>query len=585
MALDGAMLGLIGKEIKDRALNAKVEKIHQPSREELVIVLRGREGSMRLLVSARANSPRVHFTDCFIENPAQPPMLCMLLRKKLGGARLIDVRQNGSDRILMIDFDAVDELGDRQILTLFVEIMGRYSNAVLTAQDGTIIDAVKRVDISMSSVRPIIPGMKYAFPPPQEKSDINIEGVENAYQRIISDNSRRLDRAVLAEVMGISPIVAREIAFCASGSVDFEVGRMTVSHENNLLNSLENLKSRMNGENICPVMISDESGKPVDITFFMPEQYGCGIKVDSFDSFSELLDTLYSVRDSRERMRVREKSILQTLSSSCERISKKLAIQRAELEKAQDREELRKLGDLITANIYRLKKGDTVCDMIDYETGLEVTVTLDPRLTPSQNAQKYYKEYNKSKTAEHHLTGLIADGEAELIYLNSALDSLARATTVRELAEIREELEDGGYIRKQGGKSRRPAALPPIRYMSDDGFVILVGRNNKQNDRLTLKEASKKDLWLHVTKRPGSHVIIESQGKEIPPATIEQAAILAVYHSSARDSGLTAVDFTFVRYVSKPQGSKPGMVIYTDQTTIFVRPDVRLAERLLIKEV
>lgn len=584
MALDGAMLGIIGNEIKSRALGAKIDKIHQPSREELVFVLRGKEGQMRLLVSARANSPRVHFTESVIENPAQPPMLCMLLRKKLGGARLSDVRQYGSDRILMIDFDTVDELGDRQILTLYIEIMGRYSNAILASQDGTVIDAVKRVDLSMSSVRPIIPGMKYVFPPAQEKSDIISNDIDEAFEKIISDNRRRLDKAILSEIMGISPIVAREVSFGATGSSEFEVGDMTPSHEKKLYESLRKLRKNMLGESVCPVMVSDESGKPIDITFFYPNQYGEGINISSYDSFSQLLDTLYSVRDLRERMRVKEKAVLQTLTVLSERISKKLSIQKAELKKAENREDLRNMGDLITANIYRLKKGDTVSDLIDYTTGETVTVTLDPRLTPAQNAQKYYKEYTKAKTAEQYLTQLIADGEAELVYINSTLDSLERASSVRELAEIREELEDGGYIKRQNAKMKRPAALPALRYMSNDGFTILVGRNNKQNDRLTLKESSKKDLWLHVTKRPGSHVIIQSQGKEIPPATIEQAAILAVYHSSARESGLTAVDFTFVKNVSKPQGSKPGMVIYTNQTTVFVRPDAQLAERLAVKE-
>lgn len=597
MALDGVMLGLIGKEIKERALGARVDKIHQPSREELVFVLRTREGTLRLLVSAGANHPRVHFTESFIENPAQPPMLCMLFRKKLGSARLCDVRQYGSDRVLMLDFEAVDELGDRQILTLYVEIMGRCSNAILTSQDGRVIDSVKRVDLSMSSVRPVIPGVEYMLPPQQDKIDLRSGGdeigsdgigsdeigddmIDAAMSKVLSAGEIRLDKAILSAVMGISPIVSREIAYCVSGGCDSFVSELGGSERDALRGQLTQLRAVMADGGATPVMVSDKSGKPVDITFFVPNQYGTGADIKSFESFSALLDNLYSVKDQYERMRVKEKGLIQTLTSSCERIAKKLAIQKIELERAENREGLRKLGDLITANIYRLKKGDTVCDLTDYETGEDVTVTLDPRLTPPQNAQKYYKEYAKMKTAEQHLVKLIAAGEKELAYLNSTLDVLSRAATVRELAEIREELEEGGYIRKQNSKAKKPAALPPIKYISDDGFTILVGRNNKQNDRLTLKDSMKRDIWLHVSKQPGSHVIIVSDGREIPSSTIEQAAIIAAYHSSARDAGLTAVDFTLVRHVSKPQGSKPGMVIYTDQTTVFVRPAPELAKRL-----
>lgn len=582
MALDGVMLGLIGKEIKERALGARVDKIHQPSREELVFVLRTREGTLRLLVSAGANHPRVHFTESFIENPAQPPMLCMLFRKKLGSARLCDVRQYGSDRVLMLDFEAVDELGDRQILTLYVEIMGRCSNAILTSQDGRVIDSVKRVDLSMSSVRPVIPGVEYMLPPQQDKIDLRsgADEIDAAVSKVLSVGEARLDKAILSAVMGISPIVSREIAYRVSGGCDSFVSELGDRERDALRGQLTQLRSVMSDGGATPVMVSDKSGKPVDITFFVPNQYGSGADIKSYESFSALLDNLYSVKDQYERMRVKEKGLIQTLTSSCERIAKKLAIQKIELERAENREGLRKLGDLITANIYRLKKGDTVCDLTDYETGENVTVTLDPRLTPPQNAQKYYKEYAKMKTAEQHLVKLIADGEKELAYLNSTLDVLSRAATVRELAEIREELEEGGYIRKQNSKAKKPAALPPIKYVSDDGFTILVGRNNKQNDRLTLKDSMKRDIWLHVSKQPGSHVIIVSDGREIPPSTIEQAAIIAAYHSSARDAGLTAVDFTLVRHVSKPQGSKPGMVIYTDQTTVFVRPDPELAKRL-----
>lgn len=580
MALDGVMLGLIADEIRESVLLSKVDKVHQPTRDEIILVMRGAGGVHRLLISVKASGPRIQLTEYAVENPAQPPMLCMLLRKKLGGGRLCDVRQIGSDRVLMLDFDCVNELGDREKLTLSVEIMGRCSNAVLINERGVILEAMKRVDCTMSSQRLILPGMQYELPPAQDKLDIKTADPEEACRAITDKKGERLDKAVLSCVQGVSPVVCREIAYRATRATDTPVDELTGEMTERLGFFLRRLAETARGEGCAATMITDATGRPIDMTFMRVEQYGDKAVTKEYPGFSRMLDDFYHQRDTVDRMRIKAHDMLKVITNACERISRRLAFQRAELEEAAGRERLRLCGDLINANIYRLSKGDVICELENYydAEGKTERIALDPMLTPAQNAQKYYRDYRKAQTAEKYLSRLIAQGESELEYLDAVLDELSRARDSRELAEIRAELADEGYIKKQKQTAKKqPAALPPIKYISGDGYTILVGRSNRQNDRLTLREASKNDIWLHVSKQPGAHVIISAKGGEIPDSTVEQAAELAAYYSKGRDSGLTAVDFTLVRHVSKPQGAKPGMVIYTDYQTVYVRPEHSLA--------
>lgn len=584
MALDGALLYCVKKEIESTLLDAKVDKIHQPSREELVFVMRGREGSAKLLVSAKADCPRIHITHKSFENPAQPPMLCMLLRKKLTGARLRAVRQAGMDRILMLDFEGLSELGDLRTLTLTVEIMGRCSNAVLTEESGRIVDALKRVDGAMSSARMILPGLNYSSPPQQDKLNILEAPAEEIVNRIKAHDSEPLSKAILGAVQGISPIISREIAWRVCGQTDAVADRLPGNIWEPLAAELEKLKNALlTGEGVKPVMLTDANGRPFDIAMADIMQYGSGAAVREFADMSALLDSFYYERDNAERIKVNANDLLKVLSSAGDRIARKLTLQRGELEKARDRERLRLFGDLINANIYRLEKGQCFCELENYysETLEPVRISLDPMLTPAQNAQAYYREYRKAQTAESHLVPLIAQGEAELSYIDEVFDALSRASTNGDVAEIRAELIDEGYIRKQkqGGK-KQSSTLPPLKYRSDDGFEILVGRNNRQNDRLSLKDAARGDIWLHACKQPGAHVLIRSGGESIPDSTIEQAAIIAACHCKGRESGLVAIDFTFAKHVYKLPGAKPGMVNYTDQQTVYVRPDRNTEERL-----
>ena len=584
MALDGAMLHLIKRELEEGILGAKVDKVFQPSREMLILAMRGKNMNRKLLVSASANSARIHFTEYPVENPAQPPMLCMLLRKRLCGARLSAIVQPGLERVLLLKFDAHNELGDEITLTLAVEIMGRHSNIILIDERGLVIDSVKRIDSELSSMRLILPGIQYELPPAQDKYNI-AEGLpDEAANKVLACQGQRLDKALMGVIQGISPVVAREIAYRSTGFTDFVLDDISDSQKDKLRYNLSSLKDILGGKGE-PNLITI-GGKPTDFTFIYPRQYGASAVSSTYGDYSSMLDDYYYRRDLGDRMKSKSQDILKLLANSSARISKKLDIQSTELKKCADREQLRRNGDLINANLHLLQKGDILAEVVDYysEDCGTVKIKLDPLLTPAQNAQKYYKEYRKLQAAEQHLTGLIEQGKAELAYIDSVLDLLSRAESERELAEIRQELTDEGIIkRRKTAPGKQPPKLPPLRFRSDDGFLILVGRNNRQNDSLTLKESRNYDVWLHTLHVPGSHTVIVCDGKQPPNRTIEQAAQLAAYHSGARASGLVAVDYTNIKYVSKPRGAKPGMVIYTHQSTLYVHPDEALAERLAEK--
>lgn len=584
MALDGAMLHLIKKELEEGILGAKVDKVFQPSREILILAMRGKNMNRKLLLSASASSARIHFTEYAVENPVQPPMLCMLLRKRLCGARLSAIEQAGLERVLMLKFDAHNELGDEITLTLAVEIMGRHSNLILVDERGLVIDSVKRIDSDLSSVRLVLPGIAYELPPAQEKLNPLEIAPEVLTERILDCKGYKLDKALLGVLQGISPIVARELAYRSTGLTDFAVDDMTDSQKERLKKCLSDLRSLLNGRSE-PNLIS-ANGKPTDFTFIYPRQYGASAVSTEYESYSAMLDDYYYRRDLNDRMKSKSQDILKLLANSSARIARKLELQSAELKDCADREQFRQKGDLINANLHMLQKGDMLAEVIDYyaEDCPTVKIKLDPMLTPAQNAQKYYREYRRLQAAEQHLTELIRQGKDELAYIDTVLDALSRAETERELSEIREELADVGIIKKRRYvQVKQPPRLPPLRFVSDDGFTILVGRNNQQNDRLTLRDSKNYDVWLHTLNSPGSHTIIVSEGKQPPNRTIEQAAQLAAYHSSARQSGLVAVDYTLIKFVSKPRGAKPGMVIYTHQSTLYVHPDEALAERLAEK--
>lgn len=573
MALDGIFLRHIKNEIEQQALLARVSQIYQPNRDELVFVLRTFGGSKKLLLSSRANSPRVNFCEKTPENPAQPPMFCMLLRKRIGGGKLVSVRQAGCDRILFLDFECINELGDTEILTVICEIMGMYSNIIVADnKSGVIIDSLKRVDLTMSSQRLVLPNLKYELPAPQDKLNILDSSPQEITEKIKSlECEMPLNKALLRVIQGVSPIICRELEYRVCEGVSNRVEGVLEDKLNVELANLKDLTEDCSGK---PCIVYREDGRPLDTAFMPIEQYGNFAEIKSVDGFSKALDEFYETRDSRERMRMKSQGLTKLLHNIRERLARKISKQQLELARCGEREQLRICGDLLQANLYRIERGAEFADVENFydEQGRTLRINLDPSISPAANAQKYYKDYQKAKNAEIALAEQIKNGREELEYIESVLDTVDRAETERELSQIRDELTDQGYLKPQKGKQRRQEKLAPLEFMSSDGFKIFVGRNNRQNDKLTLKTAAKNDMWLHTKDIHGSHVIIESGGRDISDTAVFEAARLAAYNSKARHSDKVPVDYTLVRYVSKPNGSKPGMVIYVNNKTIYVTP-------------
>ncbi len=597
MALDGLFLHCIGQELETAVIGAKVDKVYQPSSEELVLTLRSRDlGALKLLLCARANSPRIHLTKATFENPATPPMLCMLLRKRLGGATLTGIRQAGFDRILFLDFSATNELGDKETLTVAMEIMAQYSNVILIGPDGKIIDALKRVDLTRSSKRLILPGLPYELPPQQDKLGLPDHSVEELVERIRTFSAKTLSSAVLSSIQGVSPALAREVAFRALGD-DKHLSEMTDDDFVDLEYPLLELKKEIASPTHTFCVVRDDNDKPFEFSFWGLTQYGPGMATDRYETASELLDDYYARRDSMERIAHKSSDLRRFLNTATERIARKVEVQRAELAKSVDREKLRVYAELINANLYQLEKGVLYYDLENYyDENRILRVPADPALSPAQNSQKYYKDYRKTYTAEKKLTEQIEQGTEELAYLETVKDALSRAETERDIGEIRRELVTSGYLkdrtpekknrrgsqRRDGKKARsakQPPALPPIEYETTDGFRVLVGRNNLQNDKLSMKTAGKLDMWLHTKDFPGSHVIIEAQDGQVSDQAIEEAAIIAAVNSTAVTGDKVPVDYTLVKNLKKPAGARPGKVIFHTNWTIYVTPDEDFAER------
>lgn len=582
MALDGVFLSFIKAELQD-AVGSRIDKIHQPSREEVVLTLRHRSGSAKLLISTGAGSPRLHFTKVTLENPKAPPMFCMLLRKYLGSGKLTAVRQLGLDRVLYLDFETINELGDLVMVTLAVEIMGRHSNLIVVGQDGRIIDAIKRVDPEMSSVRPVLPQMPYVLPPVQDKLSL-LEADNQAVLAAVEayPKDQELSKVLVGILQGISPVFAREAVFYACRGAEVLRSELTEAQKERLSFFLNRVREDLRAGTPHMTMALDLNGTPKDFCFTEIHQYGAAMLTKPYETASELLDDFYSRRDQISRMKQRSNDLLKLIVNRTERTQRKLDAQRQELAECGERDTLKVYGDLLNSNLYRMEKGLELVTVENYyDQNRPVTIRLDPALSPSQNAQRYYNEYRKAATAEKMLTDLIAQAEQELVYLDSVFDEVTRTTGESELLEIREELIDGGYLRNYHRKNlKQLKPKPPLRFRSSDGFTILCGRNNKQNDRLSMKEARNHDIWLHTHNIPGSHVIIVTNGEAVPDRTVEEAAVIAATHSKAAESRQVPVDYTEIRNVHKPNGAKPGMVIFENYQTAYITPDQALVERL-----
>ena len=556
MALDAATLALTAAELKTTLADAKIAKLFEPTRDELVITLRTRTETYSLLLSARSGSARVCLTEESFENPETPPSFCMLMRKHLTGGRLLDVRMEPGDRIVYFDFRCTNEMGDLVTNTLAVELMGRYSNLVLV-QNGKIIDALKRVDFEDSDVRQLLPGLPYTTPPKPARPDFPAVSSASIVAAACERDLPVAD-ALNKTVAGVGPVVCREAAWRAFDGEHLLANELTEAQKVRLMAAIDELKEIYDAGG-CPCSVTAPDGKPVEYTFFRPQQYGEKYLIKEWPSFNTMLEGYYAEKDRAERLRTKSKELHKAVHNMYER-------------------------ELLSANLYLAEKGMKSITVPNwYDEGKEVTIPLDLRFSPSQNAQNFFKNYKKKQTAARMLVDLLAEGEKEIAYLETVLYEVETASGEAALNEIRAELKSQGYLKyyKQRDKRQKPADF--LRFTSSDGFEILVGRNNAQNDKLTLHTARGKDLWFHVQKAPGSHVVVMSRGEDIPDTTKQEAAELAVVYSSTFKAGAAAkvaVDTTEVKNIWKANGAKPGMVLYEVYTTVYVTPREKLLDEL-----
>ena len=568
MAFDAFFMSAVLSELREKTTGARVEKIHQPSRDTVIFHLRCEGSREKLLFAANPAAPRLHLTSANPENPDQPPMFCMLLRKHLSGARLREISQLSMERAATFSFDCTDEMGFPVQKRLVVELMGRTCNLYLLDPDGRILDCLRRVGLDETSRRAALPGMYYQDPEPVEKTDPQICSFEDYVNLLSTPGADILADRLMDTLGGLSPLVCREAALFAAGDTDARVDAANIPAVAERLY----LFFREHMEHPAPYFYSTADGTPKQFAFCPIRQYG---DCHRAESFAGLLDEYYIVRDKKDAMRQKSQAVRKTVSNLCQRLKRKLAIQEKELSATFDRERLRQLGDIVTANIHRVTKGQTLLQAEDFydEEMKTIDIPLSPILSPQQNAAKFYKDYTRMKNAEKELTNQIALGEQELDYLQSVLEELNRADTDAELEEIKQELQAGGYVRADSIKKRmKQSKLAPMRFESTDGYPIYVGRNNRQNEELTFRLARKDDIWLHAQKVHGSHVIISCGGTTPPDDTITQAAQLAAYYAESTGGQNIPVDVTPVKQVKKTPGAKPGMVIYHTYKTVIVNP-------------
>ena len=578
MPLDAICLqGVVG-ELAPQLTGSRIEKIQQPARDQIILLLRG---SRRLFLNAGANQPRIHLTEQLRDNPSQPPMFCMLLRKHLSGGIIESVRQEPLERVVTLTVLASDEMGERSRFTLVWEGMPRRANLILCDRDGRIIDCLRRVDLEAEQDRQVLPGLFYRLPTRQDKrSPLSVTEEEFAALLGRAAPDAPLDGWLLDTFTAISPLVARELTVRACGSTD-----APVSQGRALWGVFSRWQISVNENTFTPTLIK-RNGSLADFTYGPVTQYGTYAETEVYDSFSHLLDDFYEKREQAERVKQKGRDLLKTATTARDRVRRKLAAQEKELAACLDRDHLRICGELITANLYRMERGQSRLTAQNYydENCADVDIPLDVRLSPQENAARYFKQYAKAKTAEKYLTAQLQRGREELQYLESVLQELAQAESEQDFNDIRTELTDGGYIRQRGKKqSGFQRASRPREFRSSAGLRILVGRNNRQNDRLTTKDADKRDIWLHTQKIHGSHVILCTGGAEPDEQSLMEAASLAAYFSQAQGSTKVPVDYTPVKFVKKPAGAKPGMVVYTTYQTMLADPDEELVKRLSVK--
>lgn len=583
MAFDGITVSALISEIKDKITGGRIDKIYQPENDEIIFSIRSFGKAYKLLLTANPSNPKFHFTSENKENPLNPPLFCMVMRKHLQSGKIIAIDQPDFDRIVNIYVESMNELGDYSVKKLIFEIMGRHSNIILTDDNNIILDCIKHITHDKSSVREVLPGKEYIMPPAQNKYNTLKLAKDNFFKAFNNSLTKKAQSMIYQSYTGISPVIASEICIRAGIDASDFCESLNTANQEALFNSFFDFISDVKSEKYNPQLISDNSGKVIDFSPVNMIQFS-GYNTKNYTSVSELIEDFYRSRDFVYRMNQKTQDLKKLVSQNIERCIRKKELQLKTLKEIENRDTLRLFGELITANIYSIKKGMTTAELPNFysENYETVSIPLDGNKTPSENAQKYFKSYNKAKRTFDALQEQILSNNDELEYLEGVLTSVGNCTNEQDIKEIRQELRDNGYIKKIKGSKGKTSQKKskPLHFISSDGYDIYVGKNNYQNDELTLKFAKPKDMWLHTKKIPGSHVIVVYRGETFPDTTLTEAAMLAAYYSKAQGSPMVPVDYTEKKNVKKPNGAKPGMVIYETNKTAYVDSDESIINNL-----
>lgn len=585
MAFDGLVVHAISDELSSKLVGGKIDKVYQPENDEIVLHIRNNKENFKLVLSASASNPRVYLSKNYKkENPINAPMFCMLLRKYIQSGNIVSVSQVGFERIIKITVESLDELKAKTTKDIIIEIMGRHSNIILTHEENKIVDSIKRIPPSVSRVRQLLPGMTYVLPPAQDKLNPLDKISKDKFKETISEFDGSISKCIYSKFLGISPIVSKEICFRSNLDISKPASSIDGIDFDNLYKEFSNVIFNIKDGNYSPCLAIDSSiDKLIDFSSINLTLFD-NLKVVHDESISSIIESFYANKDAKERINQRASDFKKSISIKLDRLYNKLKKQKIELKESDNANIYKIKGELITAYIYMIEKG---MDFVEVQNFYEedcplIKIDLNKNLTPSENAQKYFKRYNKLKHAKKEITTQIGLSLEEINYLENIILSIDNCDNLAELDDIKEELQKLGYMRGKvkSKKDKNNLTTKPNEFLSSDGFIILVGKNNKQNDFLTLKIANNDDLWMHTKNIPGSHVIIKTEGKEIPESTIFEGAMLAAFFSKSKMSSQVPVDYTLKKNVKKPNGSKPGMVIYETNSTIYVTPSEELVVKL-----
>ncbi|MFU0826674.1 MAG: Rqc2-like protein RqcH [Lachnoclostridium sp.] len=574
MALDGLVISNVVYELKEKLADGRITKISQPEKDELILTIKNNRDNYKLFLSANASLPLVYLTQENKQNPMTAPGFCMLLRKHLNSARIIDIIQPGLERIIQIKIEHLNEMGDLCVKYLILEVMGKHSNIIFIDEDNTIIDSIKRISHMVSSVREVLPGRKYVLPPSGDKLDpLNL--TFDAFKESVLKKPLPIGKAIYTSLTGFSPLMANEV--CARSSLDSEssTSALTEAEGIHLYKILDRLIQDVKEHHYLPNIVLKD-GVPQEFSCFPLTCYG-SLTRKEYDSISTVLESFYAAKNTVNRIRQKSADLRKIVSNAIERNAKKYDLQLKQLKDTEKRDKYKVYGELITAYGYNLEPGAKALKALNYYNNEEITVPLDPTLSPMENAKAYFEKYNKLKRTYEALTKLVEETKMELEHLDSIRTALDIAVAEEDLAELKEELMEYGYIRRskpEGKNKAKKITSKPFHYISSDGYHIYVGKNNYQNEELTFKFATGNDWWFHAKKIPGSHVIVQAGAGTLPDRTFEEAARLAAYYSKGRNWDKVEVDYTEKKNIKKPAGSKPGFVIYHTNYSMVISPDI-----------